>query len=221
VIENIITIPVDSVLYADRGSITPVASAPVPAEFQGSACIAEVEADNQESVHLNNNLIISSGSTSGTVFDFESEAFGVTGAEIPLTLGTTVDVSLQMGPAQVSSGGVIVTIDCTRTTPPEPTAPQPTVPQPTVPQIPVPVPTTTEPQTPSTTQPTTVPPTPTTTDVVAALPPGQTPTPTSPTPALPATGPSSAPWTALAAIALLVAGSGFILLAQRPTSGTD
>ena len=103
VIENIITIPVDSVLYADKDSITPVASAPVPAEFQGSACIAEVEADNQESVHLNNNLIISSGNTSGTVFDFESEAFGVTGAEIPLTLGTTVDVSLQMGPAQVSS----------------------------------------------------------------------------------------------------------------------
>lgn len=116
VIEDIISIPVDSVLRAAPGTVTQIATAPVPEAFQGSDCIAEVESINQESVHPDNDLILVSGETSGEVLDFESEAFQDTTAEIPLTLGTDLVVSLRMGPNGVSSGGVLITVDCTRVT---------------------------------------------------------------------------------------------------------
>ena len=146
VVEDIISLPVDSVLEAPEGSVTLVASASVPGEFQGAACIAEVEVDNQESVHDGNDLIVSSGGTSGVVENFESEAFGIRTVEIPLTLGSTVEVSLRMGEDEISSGGVFITIDCTQTVPP----------------------TTAPPETPATTVPDVTP----TTTIVSALPPG-------------------------------------------------
>ena len=200
VVENIISIPVDSVLRAPEGSVTQVASAPVPGEFQGSECVAEVEADNQVSVHDNNDLIVSSGATSGVVDNFESEAFGSRTVVIPLTLGTTVDVSLRMGPDEVSSGGVFITVDCTPTAPP-------------VPAPPVTAPPTTAPSESSTT----------TTTVVAALPPGGGATsppaavqPPSPSSGLPSTGPSGTTWAAIAAIAMISAGLGLIRLSRQP-----
>lgn len=205
VVDNIISIPVDSVLRAPEGSVTLVASAPVPGEFQGVACVAEVEVDNQQSEHDGNDLIVASGGTSGVLENFETEAFGVRTVDIPLTLGSTVDVSLRMGPDEISSGGVFITVDCTQAIPPTT------------------VPPTTEP--PTTAPPATVPPeggpgttvpdsgTPTTT-VVGALPPGGQ--PSSPSGSLPATGPSSTTWVALLATVLLGGGFGLAQLARRP-----
>ena len=197
VVEDIISIPVDSVLRAPANSLTLVASAPVPGEFVGVACIAEVEVDNQQSEHDGNDLIVASGSTSGVVENFESEAFGVRTVEIPLTLGSTVDVSLRMGPDEISSGGVFLTVDCTQSVPP-----------------------TTEP--PTTEPPEVAPETPTTTDV-AAFPPsagGANPPaaaqPAAPSAALPATGPSGTAWATIAATLLLGAGFGMTRLSRRP-----
>ncbi len=225
VVENIISIPVDSVLRAPAGSVTLVASAPVPGEFQGARCVAEVEVDNQESVHDQNDLIVASGATSGVVANFESEAFGVRTVEIPLTLGTTVDISLRMGPDEVSSGGVFITVDCTPTTPPT-TTPPTTTPPTTGPSTTT---TTTPPTTgPSTTTTTTPPivappttgPSTTTTTVVATLPPGggapNPPAAVQPPPSgLPATGPSGTTWAAIAAIALIGAGLGLTGLSRQ------
>lgn len=199
VVDNIISIPVDSILRAPQGSVTLVASAQVPGEFQGVACIAEVEVDNQQSEHDGNDLIVASGGTSGMLENFETEAFGVRTVEIPLTLGSTVDVSLRMGPDEISSGGVFITVDCTQTEPPT-TEPPTTAP-----------PTTTPPEVGT---PTTVPGAPTT-SVVAALPPTGGQTGTAPG-SLPATGPSGTTWAALAATALLGAGFGLAQLARRP-----
>lgn len=190
VVEDIIRIPVDSVLRAPENSVTLVASAPVPAEFQGTNCIAEVEVDNQQSEHDGNDLIVASGGTSGELQNFETEAFGVRTVEIPLTLGTTVDVSLRMGPDEISSGGVFITVDCTQAVPPT-TAPPEVGPGTTVPES---APTTT---------------------IVAALPPGGgaasppgAAQPSAPAGELPATGPSGTTWAAIAAIALIGAGLG-------------
>ena len=192
VVEDIISLPVDSVLQAPEGSVTLVASAPVPGEFVGASCIAEVEVDNQESEHEGNDLIVSSGTTSGVLENFETEAFGVRTIEIPLTLGSTVDVSLRMGEDEISSGGVFITVDCTQTVPPT-TAPEPTTPEPTTP----------------------------TTTIVGALPPGGGVTsppaqPSAPSSgSLPATGPSGTTWAALAATLLLGAGFGLTRLARQ------
>ncbi len=212
VVEDIIRIPVDSVLRAPANSVTLVASAPVPDAFQGTACIAEVEVDNQESEHAGNDLIVASGGMSGVVENFETEAFGVRTVEIPLTLGATVDVSLRMGPDQISSGGVFITVDCTQPVPPT-TEPPTTEPPTTEPPATIP---------PEVGPGTTVPSTPTTT-VVAALPPGggaTSPPAAAQPPAssgeLPATGSSGTTWAAIAAAMLLGAGLGLTRLARHP-----
>jgi len=203
IVEDIIRIPVDSVLRAPENSVTLVASAPVPGEFQGTDCIAVVEVDNQQSEHEGNDLIIASGNTSGELQNFETEAFGVRTIEIPLTLGATVDVSLRMGPDRISSGGVFITVDCTQPVPPT-TVPPTTAP----PEV---GPGTTVPESPTAT-----------TTIVAALPPGgATSPPAAAQPSagsgeLPATGPSGTTWATLAAIVLLGTGLGLARLARQP-----
>jgi LPXTG-motif cell wall-anchored protein len=126
-----IDIPVDNVLRAPVNSVTLIATAPVPAQYQGADCVAEVEIYNQESEHEGNDLIVASGGTSGVVENFETEAFGVRTSEVALTLGATVDVSVRMGPEQISSGGIVVTIDCPQTVAPT-TEPPEAVPTTTV-----------------------------------------------------------------------------------------
>jgi hypothetical protein len=116
--ETIITIPINTV--ADESGV--LATAPVPAELQGSSCNVQADAENQSSVHPGNDLIVSSGSDSVTLFDVEREAGALTMASGDLTLGSEVTVSLSLGPDGVFSGGITVTIgSCgtvTTTTPP-------------------------------------------------------------------------------------------------------
>jgi len=207
VVEDIVSIPVDSILRAPENSVTLVASAPVPAQFQGAACIAEVEVDNQESEHDGNDLIVASGGTSGVLQNFEAEAFGVRTVEIPLTLGATVDVSVRMGPDEISSGGVFITVDCAASVPPT-TEPPTTEPPATVPPESGPETTVPGPSAPTTT-------------VVSALPPGggATSPPAAaqpPSSGLPATGPSGTTWAAIAATLMLGAGVGLSRLARQP-----
>ena len=116
--EPIITIPIDTVAH-ESGVL---ATAPVPAEFQGSKCNVSAEADNNSSVHPGNDLIVASGFDSVTLFDVEREAGALTTASGDLTLGSEVTVSLSLGPDGIFSGGITVTIgSCetvTTTTPP-------------------------------------------------------------------------------------------------------
>ena len=89
-----------------RGSGTvEVARATVPADLVGDSCEATLVADNNESIHDGNNLIVSSGDDSATFFDVESEAFQETTAEGEVVLGEVVIVELQLGEDGVSSGG--------------------------------------------------------------------------------------------------------------------
>ena len=115
---SIITIPIDTV--ARESGV--LATAPVPAELQGSSCNVQSEAENQSSVHPGNDLIVASGSDSVTLLNVEREPGAVTTAAGDLTLGSEVTVSLSLGPDGIFSGGMIVTIgSCetvTATTPP-------------------------------------------------------------------------------------------------------
>lgn len=115
-IENIVVIPASNVVEAEPGSVTPIATVPVPAEFRNVPCVARAQGENGQSVHQGNDLIVSSGETSGVVENYEAQAFTFVDASFPLVLGETVNVSLKMGNSGISSGGLVVSVDCTITT---------------------------------------------------------------------------------------------------------
>ncbi|HEY5875522.1 MAG TPA: LPXTG cell wall anchor domain-containing protein, partial [Ilumatobacteraceae bacterium] len=134
--------------------------------------------------------------------DFESAPFKVTPLTGTVVLGPTVRFEVRLGPTFVSSGGVVVTLDCTPVGPPTTPAP-PTTPPPDPPTTPAPVaPPTTIGQS-AGPSPTTVAPAPTTAGASVAG-----------AGALPETGSSSGP-AIFAATALILAGVAMTLLRRR------
>jgi LPXTG-motif cell wall-anchored protein len=67
-------------------------------------------------VHPGTNLIVRSGDSEVVVPDVEREPGAVTPATGTPVLGTEITVSVQFGPDEVFSGGLVVTVDCTQTT---------------------------------------------------------------------------------------------------------
>ena len=108
-------IPLDTVVRAPEGSITELTVADTPPELIGNTCVGVAEAENQESVHPGNNLIIASGGTQAILYDVERAPNATTPASGEVTLGPTVTVSLQMGPDEVFSAGlvIIIGVNCT------------------------------------------------------------------------------------------------------------
>jgi len=133
-----ISISIDTVVTADEGTITVLATADIPPELIGSSCTAAAKAVNQPSVHPGNDLIVASGEGSIVLADVEREAGATTTTEGTLTLGPTVTVSLRMGPDARFSAGLVVTIgeDCTppttTTTTTEPTTTTTAAPSPAI-----------------------------------------------------------------------------------------
>jgi hypothetical protein len=108
-----ITIPVETVVRAPEGSITdfePVIQ--VPEEYQGQECSVVAHAQNQGSVHPGNDLLVTSGSSQVVIPDVEAEPGGSVQGEGTLVLGSTIVVSLRMGPDEVFSAGFDVVVDC-------------------------------------------------------------------------------------------------------------
>jgi uncharacterized repeat protein (TIGR01451 family) len=128
---NVIEISIDTVVKAEEGSITVLATVDTPPDLIGMSCVGAAEATNQPSVHPGNDLIVASGDDSIVLEDVEREPDVVTTSEALLTLGPTVTVSLRMGPDELFSGGLVFTIgECipptTTTTEPTTTTTQPT-----------------------------------------------------------------------------------------------
>ncbi|MEZ5342429.1 MAG: hypothetical protein R2706_13565 [Acidimicrobiales bacterium] len=69
---EVITIPVDKIVYGVEGRVYPFETAEVPAEFVGWVCVGEGVTDNNESEHPNNDMIITSGDTSVEIINVES-----------------------------------------------------------------------------------------------------------------------------------------------------
>ncbi len=109
-----IEIPIDTVVKAEEGSITVLATTDAPPDLIGTSCVGVAEAINQSSAHNGNDLIVTSGDDSILLEDVEREPGAITTAEALLTLGPTVTVTLRMGPDEVFSAGLLFTIDeCT------------------------------------------------------------------------------------------------------------
>lgn len=108
-----VDINIDTVLHAPVGSITELATEAVPAQYHGQLCQVEsAVADNQQSTHPGNNLIVGSGGGQVVLENVEDQPDGHTVAEGVLTLGPTIVVSLEMGEDHTFSAGMIVSIDC-------------------------------------------------------------------------------------------------------------
>lgn len=110
-----VEIPLGTVVYSAPGVATVLGSAVVPDELVGTSCGVSTRAENNQSVHPGNDVVVSSGSDRVTLFDVEGSSGKVTTASSPLTLGTDVTITLIMGSDGVFSGGAaaFVVVDCT------------------------------------------------------------------------------------------------------------
>lgn len=110
-----VEIPLGTVVYSAPGVATVLGAATVPAELVGTSCGVSTRAENNDSVHPGNDVVVSSGTDSVTLVDVEGSSGKVTTASSPLTLGTDVTITLIMGSDGVFSGGAaaFVVVDCT------------------------------------------------------------------------------------------------------------
>ena len=131
-------------IRATTGSTHDLGTFNVPAHLVGESCVVQSVADNNASVHTNNDFIVSSAGDSVTLSNVERGSGAVTTSVDELTLGTTVNVTLFLGNVAnqnsgVFSGGFTINVTCTTEPEPSPT-PTPTEPEPS------PTPTPTEPE---------------------------------------------------------------------------
>jgi len=208
-----IIIEIDGTTRGAEGSITTIAELAVDPAMVGTACTGTTQTTNNASEHPNNDFILSSGTSTAVFLDWEREAGAVVTTSMTLVLGDTITVELRLGPAEVSSGMVVITLSCVQPEPPPTTTTTTTTT--TLPPTPTTTTTTTTPPTPATTTTTTTtttPPTPatTTTTTTTTAPPGSTTTTTEPPPegGVSAGGGSMA--AASGGLGALLLGAGFL-----------
>jgi hypothetical protein len=107
-----ISIPVETIVRADQGSTTELETAQVPEDSVGHLCQVSAHAENQESAHPGNDLLVESGVSQVLLSDVEAEPNQVVEAEQMLELGNVISVSLIMGPDGVFSAGIEVQVEC-------------------------------------------------------------------------------------------------------------
>lgn len=111
-----IVIPIETRIHALEGSETLVGGPVETGDLAGLECEVKATAQNQDSVHLGNNLLVKSNGSAVVLEGVEDSANAVIEAEGTLVLGEEVVVVLVMGPDEVFSAGITVLIDCAETT---------------------------------------------------------------------------------------------------------
>jgi hypothetical protein len=155
---NTILIEITGINRGDEGEIIRVASVDVDPGMVGWLCTGTARTENNASEHDDNDFILTSGSSSAEILNWEAVAGAMVSMSGTLVLGESITVDLRMGPDRVSSGGVGIVLTCSPPPPPETTTTTSTT-------------TTTTPETTTTTAPpetTTTTPAPTTTQAPAA-----------------------------------------------------
>ncbi len=197
-----LTLPTDTVIYADEGSLIELGRVPVDTSQAGPLCTWEASVTNQNSTHPGNDVIVRSGDSELLLADVEATEGKVTTNSGSVYLADEVVVTLRMGPDGVFSGGLDLTIRYDTCTHPEATTTTELVeiePAGPTTELPTTVPTTTA--APTTAPATTVPPT---TLVPAAAPPTTAVEIAPAGPVLPVTGSQST-------LPLVAGGGGMIL----------
>jgi len=107
-----ISIEFDDVIRGPEGSLRTVAQVDVPPDFVGDLCVLSVIAENQASVHVGNDLIVSTGDSQAVILGVEDEAFEPTSQDYAMVVGSTIVVELRFGKDALSSLGFGLSFDC-------------------------------------------------------------------------------------------------------------
>ena len=118
-----ISFPPTTVVDGAPGTVHEVASSDVAADQQGQTCSVTVTTMNNVSTHPQSDVLVDSDGTQVTAADVEAVPGASTTATGTLTLGSTVTVSVMLGPDGAFSGGGTVDLVCSAV---EPTSTEPT-----------------------------------------------------------------------------------------------
>lgn len=118
---NTIEIEVAGINRGDEGDIFRVASVDVDPGMVGWRCTGTAQTENNASEHPDNDFILTSGSSSTEILDWEAAAGKITNTSGTLVLGESITVDLRLGPDRVASGGVRIVLTCSPPPPPETT----------------------------------------------------------------------------------------------------
>ncbi len=118
---NTIEIEIAGINRGDEGDILRVASVDVDPGMVGWRCTGTAQTENNASEHPDNDFILTSGSSSTEILDWEAAAGEITNTSGTLVLGESITVDLRLGPRGVSSGGVRIVLTCSPPPPPETT----------------------------------------------------------------------------------------------------
>lgn len=109
------TIPTQAVIRGPEDYEHRVKRLTVPTEHVGRECSVVAQGLNNHSVHPDTDLVVRSGGSEVVAYDIERAPGAVTVAEGTLVLGPEVVIYIRLGPMEVFSGGLIVTVECTPT----------------------------------------------------------------------------------------------------------
>jgi LPXTG-motif cell wall-anchored protein len=107
-----VSISLDRVVVAAPGSVVLLASQSLDASLTGSTCTAAYTGQNNGSVHPDNDLIVTSGSSQLVLEGVEDEAGLTTAGSGPLVLAADVNVSVRLGGDGVASLGASLSLTC-------------------------------------------------------------------------------------------------------------
>jgi hypothetical protein len=102
----------DTVVFAPEGTVQELVSTDIADDLVGQECMVTLTSENNESVHPDNDLIITSGTDEVVVPDVEAESFEILTADETLVLGPTLTVSVRLGPDGVLSEGGLLELAC-------------------------------------------------------------------------------------------------------------
>jgi hypothetical protein len=133
----------DGIVEGTQGEVIHLETVTVPEGMVGRTCTGVAQSQNNESQHVDNDFILSSGATTAEISNWEAVELATTPMSGTLVLGPTVTVDLRLGPSGVSSGGVLIILTCAAPEPPETTTTTAPPPPTTAPPPPTTTPTTT------------------------------------------------------------------------------
>lgn len=127
--ETSFTIEVSGVARGDTGTTQELINQPVEAGLVGATCSVVGRTENNESTHADNDLIITTGTTTAEVENVEELEFETINGSGTVTLGASISISIRFGPDGVTSGGTFLDFTCaqqaTTTVAPTTAAPAP------------------------------------------------------------------------------------------------
>lgn len=107
-----ISIDFDELVFGAPGSVLVVAEVSVDEALQGRTCMLEVHAENQSSVHIGNDLIVSTGSSQAVIVGVEDTANGGFDQTYDMEVGESIKVQIRIGQDGMSSLGFGLSFDC-------------------------------------------------------------------------------------------------------------